>query len=205
MNAIKRRRRGRLTLLSYRKARRHTQTESSRRAGAYGLGAMGAAASVDGNLAHAFRAFFGCRIRGGLGPVHTSNQNIHWRHHEVINCGRDQQERYRGVDEVTDRKVRIANRKAKIRKIRLADHGGNERREQVFSEGGNDSGEGCANDHADSHVHNVAAKNELLEPAEHRLLRSGTKEYYGMVAPSIAVCRRGGTRLDGGAPITSPP
>src|SRR5579864_1470934 len=147
------------------------------------LSAMRAAPRVDGNLAQAFRTLPGCRISRGRSFAHPRNQQVHWRHHKEVNRHRNQQERNRCVDEVADKELAVVNGEANRRKIRLADQGCDEWSQQVSGKGRNHGCERRANDHANCHVHNISAQNELLESTEHkappygaaRVVRGGTK------------------------------
>src|SRR5438270_13843248 len=59
--------------------------------GAYGLGAMRAAAGIDGDFAQAFRTLFCCGIsRRGRFP-RAGNEKVDWGHNTKIDGGGDQE------------------------------------------------------------------------------------------------------------------
>src|SRR5450755_2416451 len=90
------------------------------------LRTMRAAAGVDGNLAEAFGAFLGGGIGRGRVLPHARHQGVDRGHYEEIDCSRNQQERYRGINKVADGKQRSVDSKLDGGKIWLADDGGDE-------------------------------------------------------------------------------
>src|SRR5581483_4177753 len=180
-----------LTALSYRKLHQSSTTHDNSKAnrhaslrmtekrparlrrshGADGLRAMRTAMGINRNLAQALGALFRRWISRRWRFAHARNQHVHWRDHEEIDGRRDQQERNSSIDEVTNREVRAADGKSQVRKIGLTDNGGNKRSQQVLSKSRDYRGESRAHDHADCHIHNIAAQNELLESTEHKHLQ----------------------------------
>ena len=73
---------------SYRSAGSAAPTQNQKKLGGSsqdGLGAVGAAAGVDGNLAEAFGAFLGGGIGGLLAAIHAGDESIYGSDHEEIN------------------------------------------------------------------------------------------------------------------------
>jgi hypothetical protein len=128
---------------------------------------MGAAPGGDGDFAEAFGTF----LRGGVGglvaPVHAGYQCVHGDDYEEVDGGCNQEKGHAGIDEVADGKWSAVERECDVGKIWLADEGGDEGRKQVLGEGGDYAAEGRADNNADGHVHDVAAKDEFFEAAEH--------------------------------------
>src|SRR5438128_1525435 len=131
------------------------------------LPAMSAAPRINRNLAEALWTFLGGRVGRRRGFARARDQKIYWSHHEKVNRHRYQEKRDRSIDKVADREVCPANVEPKVGKVRLGHDGGDQGCQQVFGESRNHSGKCRTNDHADCHVHNVTAKYELLESAEH--------------------------------------
>src|ERR1700722_18579506 len=121
---------------------------------------MGAAASLDRNLAQAFGAFLGaglCRL------VLAGNQRIHGQHDGKVDRRSDDDKGYDRVDEIADKKLAAIDGEANRRKVRLLDYSGNERSEQALHQSGYHGAEGGADHHADSEIHYVAPQQKLFE------------------------------------------
>jgi hypothetical protein len=128
------------------------------------LGAVGAAACVDGNLTEALGAFLCCGIGWGRVFAHARDQCVHRSDDEEINGAGGEQEGDGGVDKVADVEVAAVDRELEVGELfALADDRSDDRSEQVFREGSNDGGESRADDDADRHVHNVSTEDEFLE------------------------------------------
>ena len=74
-----------------------------------GLGAVGAAAGVDGNLAEAFGTFLGGGIGRGFAAMHARDQSVYGSDYKEVDRSGNQEEPDAGIDEVTDRESRAAN------------------------------------------------------------------------------------------------
>src|ERR1700734_2436897 len=147
------------------------------------LRAVGTAFRIDRNLTQAFGAFFGCGIGWGRRFLHARDQKIHWSHHEEIYRRRNQHEGNAGIDEVAQGEHAAVNGELNGGKIGLADNRRNQRSEQVFRESRDHRGERGANHDANRHVDYVAAKNELLESAEHVVLPLKSGDHFTAVKP----------------------
>src|ERR1700757_2429324 len=68
----------------------------------HGLGAVGAAAGVDGDFAEAFWALLSGGVGRLLAAVHAGDQSIDWENDEEVDDGCDQDEGDAGVDEIAN-------------------------------------------------------------------------------------------------------
>src|SRR5947209_15221894 len=125
---------------------------------------MGAAAGVDRDFAEAFGTFLGRRIGRLLATMHAGDQRVNGKDDEKVNCRRDQDKGDASIDEVIEWKCDAAYRELQGREL-LSAAGSQlyQRIQESRSEPANHAGKGCADDHADGHIHDVAAQDELLE------------------------------------------
>jgi hypothetical protein len=128
-----------------------------------GLSALRATLRQNRNFAEALWTFLGAGVGRSRLFVHAGDEGIDRRDYEEVNGSSDQQERDQRVDEVADGKNRLSNSEAYAGKIWLAHKHRNQRRQKVFGKRADNSSESGADHDADSHVHYVAAKDELLE------------------------------------------
>src|SRR5437870_8158076 len=128
---------------------------------------MGATAGIDRDLHFAFGTLLGRGIGRGGGFAHARDQGVDGRHYKKVDRRGNQQKRNGRVDEVSDGKQRAVNSEADGGEVGLTNDRSDKWSEQVFCESSDYRSESRADDHADCHIHYVAAKNELLEAAEH--------------------------------------
>src|SRR6266478_3115332 len=123
-----------------------------------------AAARLDRDLARTFGASFRRRIRWRL-MVEPLNQRVHWKHDEVIDRRRDQDEGNHRVDEISDWELAVVDFKCNCAEIRFSDDCRNHRCEQVLHESGHHGPERRADYDSHRHVHDVPAQEKLFETA----------------------------------------
>lgn len=70
---------------------------------------MGAPPGLDGDLAQAFGALLGARLRGFIRTLRVSHERIHRQHDGEIDCGGNDHERHNRVDEVAEKKLAAMN------------------------------------------------------------------------------------------------
>ena len=128
---------------------------------------MRTSSRLDRNLTQAFRTLLARRARRRITAMHPRNQSIHRGYHKEVHGRGNQEESHGGINKISDREFTAMHGEFDRGKIRLADQSGNQRREQVFGEGRNHRGESRTDHDADRHIHNITAKDELLESAEH--------------------------------------
>ena len=115
-----------------------------------------------GNLAEAFGALFGRRIRRRI-FARAFDKEVHRLHHKKEDgCGNDE-ERDNGVEEMSVLDLASVDRIHKPAEVRHSRDPRDKRRHDVEDERVDDGTKGCADDDTDREGDDVAAKQELLE------------------------------------------
>ena len=140
-------------------------------------GAVRAAGGGNGDLALAVGALLRGRGGGGGGLFADAEQLVH---------ALEQEEEYeRGDEKVQYGAAEVAGKLGDVRAgvLRRAGDGADDGVDEIVRQRGDDAGEGAAYQHADGHVHDVAAQGEGLE---------FIKQFFHILCPSITQrpCRR---------------
>src|SRR6202158_1704703 len=121
------------------------------------------------NVAEAARAVLHHRRRHRRRLVARPEPHV-GHHDEEVHDHRDDQEGDHNVDEVAVRELAVVDREGETREVRLAEEGGDQRGDQVLDEGRDECSKSDADDDADRHVDQVAAKQQGLKPRHTALL-----------------------------------